>query len=230
MTPSLLIRYKDKIAGVLSCYDRVVLYSTLPGLCYAAGMAEYLSAQGTMSSDADGTGDENRCAASHVQRTPAAAPRTAVAEAPPAPWPAPPGARAGPVHPAAAATEPRRPAGLARLAATPRCQRCPWRLIRQRPASRLPALRRRCANPRPSPLAGDPQSRPAVWGAQTAPLRLWSGAALDPWEAPSAAGPGRHAPPSLNPPANTGPQESPGPGPLMIASAAQRAARPGGSR
>ena len=46
MTPSLLIRYKDKIAGVLSCYDRVVLYGTLPGLCYAAGMAEYLSAQG----------------------------------------------------------------------------------------------------------------------------------------------------------------------------------------
>ena len=46
MTPSLLIRYKDKIAGVLSCYDRVVLYGTLPGLCYAEGMAAYLTAQG----------------------------------------------------------------------------------------------------------------------------------------------------------------------------------------
>jgi hypothetical protein len=34
----LLERYADKIAGVLGCYDRVVLCGTLPGLCYAKGM------------------------------------------------------------------------------------------------------------------------------------------------------------------------------------------------
>jgi len=45
-SPSLLTRYEDKIAGVLSCFDRVVLYGTLPGLCYAAGMTEYLKARG----------------------------------------------------------------------------------------------------------------------------------------------------------------------------------------
>lgn len=44
--PSLLERYESQIAGVLSCYDRVVLYGTLPGLCYAVGMAEYLTARG----------------------------------------------------------------------------------------------------------------------------------------------------------------------------------------
>jgi hypothetical protein len=42
---SLLSRYADKIAGVLGCYDRVVLYGTLPGLCYAEGMAAFLRAR-----------------------------------------------------------------------------------------------------------------------------------------------------------------------------------------
>nr|CBX30000.1 hypothetical protein N47_D28090 [uncultured Desulfobacterium sp.] len=31
-------RYSDKIRGVLSCYDRVVIQGTLPGVCYAQGM------------------------------------------------------------------------------------------------------------------------------------------------------------------------------------------------
>lgn len=35
-------RYSDKINGVLSCYDRVLLQGTLPGLCYADGMTKYL--------------------------------------------------------------------------------------------------------------------------------------------------------------------------------------------
>lgn len=39
---SLLSRYADKIQGVLSCYDRVVLTGTLPNLCYAGGMTAYL--------------------------------------------------------------------------------------------------------------------------------------------------------------------------------------------
>ena len=35
-------RYKDKISGVLSCYDRIVLKGTLPTVCYAQGMTGYL--------------------------------------------------------------------------------------------------------------------------------------------------------------------------------------------
>ena len=42
---SLIDRYHDKIAGVLSCWDRVVIRGTLPGLCYAGGMTSYLYAQ-----------------------------------------------------------------------------------------------------------------------------------------------------------------------------------------
>jgi hypothetical protein len=36
-------RYADKISGVLSCFDRVVIQGTLPMFCYAQGMAGYLS-------------------------------------------------------------------------------------------------------------------------------------------------------------------------------------------
>jgi hypothetical protein len=35
-------RYADKISGVLSCYDRIVLKGTLPTVCYAQGMTGYL--------------------------------------------------------------------------------------------------------------------------------------------------------------------------------------------
>jgi len=37
-------RYQDQIAGVLSCYDRVVIQGTLPNWCFAAGMTSYLNA------------------------------------------------------------------------------------------------------------------------------------------------------------------------------------------
>jgi hypothetical protein len=37
-------RYAEQIAGVVSCYDRLVIMGTLPGVCYAAGMAAYLHA------------------------------------------------------------------------------------------------------------------------------------------------------------------------------------------
>jgi hypothetical protein len=43
---SLLERYAGKIKGVLSCFDRVIIHGTLPGLCYAAGMTAYLKAHG----------------------------------------------------------------------------------------------------------------------------------------------------------------------------------------
>lgn len=39
-------RYTDQIAGVLSCYDRIIVTGTLPGLCYAEGMATYLRIHG----------------------------------------------------------------------------------------------------------------------------------------------------------------------------------------
>jgi hypothetical protein len=38
-------RYADKIAGVLGCFDRLIITGTLPTLCYADGMTRYLSAR-----------------------------------------------------------------------------------------------------------------------------------------------------------------------------------------
>ena len=35
-------RYADEIAGVLHCYDRVILGGNLQPLCYAGGMTRYL--------------------------------------------------------------------------------------------------------------------------------------------------------------------------------------------
>ena len=35
-------RYASQIAGVLSCFDRIVITGTLPGVCFAEGMATYL--------------------------------------------------------------------------------------------------------------------------------------------------------------------------------------------
>src|SRR6266850_412558 len=46
MTGSLRERCDDRIAGVLSCYDRVVVTGTLPTVCYAAGMTKFLYAIG----------------------------------------------------------------------------------------------------------------------------------------------------------------------------------------
>ena len=35
-------RHADQIAGVLSCYDRILIFGTLPGVCFADGMTSYL--------------------------------------------------------------------------------------------------------------------------------------------------------------------------------------------
>ena len=35
-------RYKNDLRGVLSCYDRIIITGTLPGVCYARGMTSYL--------------------------------------------------------------------------------------------------------------------------------------------------------------------------------------------
>jgi hypothetical protein len=39
-------RYATQIAGVLSCFDRIVITGTLPGVCFAEGMATYLRLHG----------------------------------------------------------------------------------------------------------------------------------------------------------------------------------------
>jgi len=39
-------RYKDQIIGVISCFDRIVIQGTLPGLCYDGGMTSFLNAHG----------------------------------------------------------------------------------------------------------------------------------------------------------------------------------------
>lgn len=46
MTGALEERYDDRIAGVLNCYDRVVITGTLPTVCYAEGMTGFLHANG----------------------------------------------------------------------------------------------------------------------------------------------------------------------------------------
>lgn len=45
MAQSLTERYRDRLAGVLSCYDRIVITGTLPGACYAGGMTSFLYAR-----------------------------------------------------------------------------------------------------------------------------------------------------------------------------------------
>jgi len=46
MSQSLTERYDDRIAGVLSCYDRVVITGTVPLICYAEGMTRFLHFKG----------------------------------------------------------------------------------------------------------------------------------------------------------------------------------------
>jgi hypothetical protein len=43
---ALIDRYRDRLHGVLSCYDRMVVTGTLPQVCYAAGITAFLSARG----------------------------------------------------------------------------------------------------------------------------------------------------------------------------------------
>lgn len=39
-------RYSDQIAGVLSCYDRIIIQGILPGACFAEGMTSFLFQKG----------------------------------------------------------------------------------------------------------------------------------------------------------------------------------------
>ena len=38
-------RHSTKIKGVISCFGRIVLTGTIPGICYAQGMSAFLTAQ-----------------------------------------------------------------------------------------------------------------------------------------------------------------------------------------
>jgi hypothetical protein len=44
-------RYARQILGTLSCYDRLMVTGTLPGVCHAEGMASYLRAYGILFKD-----------------------------------------------------------------------------------------------------------------------------------------------------------------------------------
>jgi hypothetical protein len=46
MAQSLTERYGDRMHGVLSCYDRIIVTGTLPGACFAEGMTSFLRVQG----------------------------------------------------------------------------------------------------------------------------------------------------------------------------------------
>src|SRR3990172_2493366 len=46
MTQMLTERYRDRMVGVLSCYDRIVITGTLPSACYAGGMTSFLYSRG----------------------------------------------------------------------------------------------------------------------------------------------------------------------------------------
>ena len=39
-------RYRERMTGTLSCYDRIVITGTLPGVCYAGGMTSFLYSRG----------------------------------------------------------------------------------------------------------------------------------------------------------------------------------------
>jgi hypothetical protein len=41
--PDFIERHRDKIKGVSSCFDRIVLTGTIPGICYAEGMTRFLT-------------------------------------------------------------------------------------------------------------------------------------------------------------------------------------------
>jgi hypothetical protein len=46
MGQSLTERYDEQIVGMLSCYDRVMITGTVPVICHAAGMTQFLHASG----------------------------------------------------------------------------------------------------------------------------------------------------------------------------------------
>jgi hypothetical protein len=64
--------YAEKISGVISCYDRIVIQGTVPGFCYAQGMTSFLNAHKIRIFDyplfAEPLRDELRNNAEHIAR------------------------------------------------------------------------------------------------------------------------------------------------------------------
>lgn len=46
MSNLLTDRYRNKLAGILSCFDRILITGTLPTACFAQGMTNFLNARG----------------------------------------------------------------------------------------------------------------------------------------------------------------------------------------
>jgi hypothetical protein len=46
MRAGLVERYDERIAGVVCCYDRIVITGTIPRICYARGMTSFLYGNG----------------------------------------------------------------------------------------------------------------------------------------------------------------------------------------
>ena len=46
MAQMLAEQYRERLVGVLSCYDRIVITGTLPRACYAVGMTSFLYSRG----------------------------------------------------------------------------------------------------------------------------------------------------------------------------------------
>jgi hypothetical protein len=44
-------RYASKIRGTLACFDRIIITGTIPGICYADGMASFLTRRGFLIRD-----------------------------------------------------------------------------------------------------------------------------------------------------------------------------------
>ena len=65
-------RYQERIAGVLSCDDRIIIQGTIPGWCFDKGMTSFLSAQNIRVFDyptfADGLREEVRENAGRIAR------------------------------------------------------------------------------------------------------------------------------------------------------------------
>ena len=59
--------YHNRLAGVLSCYDRIVITGTLPGACFAEGMTKILKARGIRVSNY-ARSSRRRCASGCARR------------------------------------------------------------------------------------------------------------------------------------------------------------------
>jgi hypothetical protein len=65
----LVERYQDQIAGVLNCFDRVVIIGTPPEICHAEAMGIFLSSRGIRLFDYPRRGEPRRDERRHRAET-----------------------------------------------------------------------------------------------------------------------------------------------------------------